>query len=131
MRVLVVDDMKERHDGFLRIFAGHEVAGAYRYTHALDALRNKGPWGLVCLDHDLADADDKADSVPEGIGGRYFFTGLDLAFWLRDNPQFCPPKVLIHSWNPDGAKNMEAVLRTIPNVEVTRRQYGGALLQRA
>lgn len=133
MRILVLDDDSIRHDVFRWRFSAHDVVHAYNYAAALDALRQQRPdrrFDLACLDHDLGDCDpDTAnfyvdpESVP-GSTGRVYMTGLDVAFFLRDHPHLCPPKVLIHSWNPDGAKNMEAVIRSIPGVEVTRKQYG-------
>lgn len=124
-RILVIDDDPVRHAGFDLHFPApvYEVVHAHTYSEGLDALRNKGPWDLACLDHDLGDLNNDADFIVGGYGQPYFLTGLDLAIWLRDNLASCPRNILIHSWNPDGAKNMESVLRNIEGITVRVQPY--------
>jgi hypothetical protein len=59
-------------------------------------------WDVVCLDHDL--------------GGEMFVsserddTGAGVARWIADNKPSVG-RFIVHSHNPDGAKNMESVLK--------------------
>lgn len=72
----------------------------------------------ISLDHDLGlhgvDIPDPAED-PDGYldavcqRGQAEETGLDLVVWMIEN-EVVPPKVTIHSWNPDGAKAMAARL---------------------
>lgn len=130
MRILVLDDMQERHDGFAKIFKGHDVAHCLTYSQALFAARYVVGIELMCLDHDLADGFDameKADWYEGGgmyCGNRTDYNGQDFCWWLHDYPQFCAPRILIHSWNDTGAKAMEAILRSIPKpIEIVRKPY--------
>lgn len=75
--------------------------------------------GLVSecsLDHDLGmdevelptDVDEALDVLAEHQK-RASETGLDLVHWMVETGNV-PPKVTIHSWNPEGARNMAARL---------------------
>lgn len=68
----------------------------------------------ISLDHDLglhhhSEADIEAN--PELLFGRgdAAETGYDLVRWMIASGHV-PPKVAIHSWNPDGAKRMAQAL---------------------
>ncbi len=128
MKILILDDDQNRHDGFALRFPDHELTHCLRYAEGLDALTSKGPFDAAYLDHDLGDCVNDADYYEAGgmyCGGKTYFTGLDFAYFLRDHPSLCPRDVVIHSWNPDGAKNMEAVLRGTPGLRnLFRSPYG-------
>jgi hypothetical protein len=103
MRILVLDDMDVRHDGFVRRFKDHKIDHAYTAEEAIHHL-NMRKYDLVCLDHDLApehyvDGDTKEPS------------GFDVAVFMSEMPKDkLPTQVLIHSWNPVGADRMKVQL---------------------
>lgn len=74
-----------------------------------------GEWDEISMDHDLGlDHIDPTvyEQRPEELwvlkgGGKE--TGLDLVRWMIENDKV-PPKVTVHSWNPDGAKRMRDLL---------------------
>lgn len=93
---LWLDDVRPAPDGWM---------WAKTVAEAQDILK-MGCINTCSLDHDLgADPADginaKGDS-PEG-------SGLDLARWMIEN-KLVPRWVVVHSWNPAGAKNIVDVL---------------------
>lgn len=67
------------------------------------------------LDHDLGYdyiSETELNANPDLIlaRGQAEETGLDLVEWMLVE-DIVPPKVTIHSWNPDGAKRMKIALR--------------------
>lgn len=112
MKILVVDDQHERHEGFRAMLVGHSLTHAFGYTEALADLQHN-TYGMLCLDHDLA--------MNDVVGGRAL-SGHDIAKWLAANPRFCPPQVIIHSHNPVGALNIELTLRSL-NLNLVRRPF--------
>lgn len=79
------------------------------YEEFVSIIKEMGLPELVSFDHDLAEVHYK--------GGKESFeyypeTGLDCMKWMIDyvtDYKLKPPKVLIHSMNPDGAKNIETL----------------------
>lgn len=66
------------------------------------------------LDHDLGlhDIEEAAiEADPELLFGRGVAseTGLDLVHWMIEHKRV-PPVVRVHSWNPEGARNMANAL---------------------
>lgn len=81
---------------------------------AMDYLRT-GEVEEASLDHDLGFHDVEIPDDPDALmevlvlKGRSAETGLHLVRWMIDN-ECVPPRVTIHSWNPDGARYMAAAL---------------------
>jgi hypothetical protein len=68
----------------------------------------------ISLDHDLGlheFTEEQIEENPELLFGRGAAeeTGYDLVNWMIEN-DLVPPVITIHSWNPDGARNMAARL---------------------
>jgi CheY-like chemotaxis protein len=88
-----------------RYFAGDEFCGVETAEQAIKMLEENSPYDLVSLDHDL--------------GGEYFapsdeVSGYAVAEHISKMPKDkLPKKVVIHSFNSNGAKNMENVLKGI------------------
>lgn len=75
-----------------------------------------GPDEVVeaALDHDIWD--------PES-GGVLSLQGIDLAHWMAAN-HFVPDRIVIHSWNPPGAKRMAEVLHDArPDADIVVRPF--------
>ena len=100
MRILVLDDMEVRHDGFKCRYAGHDISHAYDVESAIFCLKYKDKYELVCLDHDLSFQHYEGSVHGEG-------TGFEVAKFISEMPkEDLPTQVIIHSWNPVGAERM-------------------------
>lgn len=111
MRVLILDDDEQRHAGFRAAMVGVERVHVRNYEEAVKAL--SGSWfDVAYLDHDLSDRQAVGQFLgdPSMFGGE--MTGADVARHIaamdRDARPGC---VVIHSWNPDGARRMATILR--------------------
>ena len=96
MRILILDDDHTRHKHFNRNLIGHVVENTHTAEECIDELKDN-EWDVVFLDHDLGGEVYQASA--EG-------TGWEVAKWLHDNPKRKPNTVIVHSFNPTGAKNM-------------------------
>ena len=67
-----------------------------------------GGFDIACLDHDLAPAHYEKDYVRGGME----HSGRFVAQWIRDHGT--PQIILIHSWNPVGAKAIYDILHDMP-----------------
>jgi CheY-like chemotaxis protein len=112
MKILVLDDSKNRQDFFSRSLIGNEkVIQAYNYDQAVKALE-EDIFDLIFLDHDLdleLDTEDK--------------TGLDVAKYIADMPyERFPKECIVHSLNSYGADNIVAVLEQ-SDIKVKKLSY--------
>lgn len=92
---------------------------SWKWAWTNDMAKNFLATGQVVecsLDHDMGmdevelptDVDEALDVLAEHQK-RATETGLDLVHWMVETGNV-PPKVTIHSWNPEGARNMAARL---------------------
>lgn len=122
LNILILDDDYVRHDIWTTLFvkAGHHVRSVYTYPAFKEAVQEQR-WDLVFLDHDLcpeAWLEQEGDFVREQIPE--FYTGQDAASFLWTlAPDKRPPRVVIHSWNHQGAEEMERILK--PVIEHVKR----------
>lgn len=101
MRILILEDDKERQVKFLANFApGNEILLVATAEGCIAALRDQH-WDILFLDHDLGDK----IMVESGPG-----TGYEVACWLEQNIFHVPEIVVVHSFNPDGASRIQAAL---------------------
>lgn len=138
-KILILDDDVFRHERFRTILVGHDLTHVWTYTQALIAFR-KEKFDMACLDHDLGDQKTKKgkvivkspnfnlsfkpDCYEDGMFGvPDYYDGRDVCVWLRDNPQYCPRKVFIHSWNYPGAEQMVDILRNVPNIQIKQMPF--------
>jgi hypothetical protein len=106
MRILVLDDMEVRHDGFDRRHPEHRIDHAYDVEEALFYLRTH-TYELVYLDHDLAPEHYIGEDGSEP-------TGMDVAIYISKMfKAHRPSQVIIHSWNPAGAERMRLQLQDL------------------
>lgn len=112
MRILVLDDMKLRHDAFDSIYESHEVRHAYTYTEFMFMLTDGAPWDVLHLDHDLGDEVVDCDTYVDGWGHRCEFNGQHAVLRVCELREDQMPKtaVIIHSINPSGAAAMKQLL---------------------
>jgi CheY-like chemotaxis protein len=100
LKILVLDDDETRLASFRKKLIGHVVECVKESKEAIRALEND-LFDAVSLDHDL--------------GGQVFQksgenTGYEVAQWLHDHEDRKPKTIIIHSFNPAGAKNMMDLL---------------------
>lgn len=112
MKILFLDDSKERHAQFQRNHGNDEIVTAWNYAEACAALLAR-VFDVVYLDHDLED--------PQGK------TGEDVAKFLVALPREQHPQLaVIHSFNAHGRYRMDAVLREA-GVRVRIEQFHSGL----
>ncbi len=126
MRILILDDDAKRHAWFAKALAGNDVQHCYTYYDAISTLdSSENGYHVVYLDHDLNDF-TTFQSVIEDTYGKVELTGEHVAKYiancLSENKK--PDEVIVHSWNPDGAKRMVAVLREA-GIPVTYAPFQG------
>jgi CheY-like chemotaxis protein len=96
VKILVLDDDNTRLDQFKKKLIGHIVDCVETAPEAIELLKNN-LYDVVSLDHDLG----QLINQPSGPG-----TGYQVAQWLAENKDRKPPRIIIHSFNIPGAKNM-------------------------
>jgi CheY-like chemotaxis protein len=100
LNILVLEDDEERHKRFSRNLIGHDFVIVASVQSAIFYLKKKN-WDMLYLDHDLGGQ----VYVPSGPN-----TGYEVAKWLEENPEYKPTKIILHSFNPVGAENMQQAL---------------------
>ncbi len=102
MKILILDDDTDRHAQFKLNYASHELTHVLTADEAIEALKHN-IFDVVCLDHDLGGMQmvDSWGTEP---------TGYLVAKWIAMNPDRKPKMIYIHSFNPDGARNMHNIL---------------------
>jgi len=97
LRILILDDDRERHDWFDRHYAGHAVWHVYDVERMRRTMSKEMRFDIVQLDHDLGESENGLRAAQ--------FIARDLE--ARKHPLSC----VVHSWNPAGAMRMVAELR--------------------
>ncbi len=112
MRILILDDMKIRHDTYAERYAGNDIVHTYNFFAFLDALHEQSPFDLIHLDHDLGDFVTNPDYWVDGWGHKREFNGQNASFEVaRLDDELLPSQVIIHSINPVGAKAMFEIIK--------------------
>jgi hypothetical protein len=109
MHVFLLEDDYKRIAAFNDALANDYLTLAMTYEAGIE--RFKPPYDLILLDHDLLPhhyAAYPGTNLPECTG-----TGLSFVRWMvKTHPHVVRNhRVLIHSWNPPGAKAMADTLR--------------------
>jgi CheY-like chemotaxis protein len=105
VKVLFLDDDPNKMEYAREYYNGDEFYGVETVEQAIRMLEENSPYDLVDLDHDL--------------GGEYFapsdeVSGYAVAEYISQMAKDkLPKKVVIHSFNSIGAKNMVNVLQGI------------------
>ena len=100
MKILILEDDKDRHRLFIRNLANHDIVIVTKTQEAIDLLQNSS-WDVIYLDHDL----DGQVYVESGPG-----TGYEVAEWLSKNLDRKPQIVIVHTFNMLGSENMKELL---------------------
>ena len=108
--VLVLDDDKTRHEIFTDHFKDDIVTHVWTVDEANKALSNF-KYDICMLDHDLNGHGVR--STMASMYGDVELTGYDVALFIARELDEAkrPDRVIVHSWNPPGARMMVACLR--------------------
>ena len=101
MRILILEDRKERQKAFRQCLIGAVVEIYETIGPVISKLKTEN-WDYLFLDHDLG---GKAFIQSGGLEE----TGWDVAVWLSKNVDRQPENI-IHSFNTVGAQNMKSLL---------------------
>jgi CheY-like chemotaxis protein len=119
MKVFILEDSHSRMVLFQEILGWKNITHAQTVEEGVRLFEKFRPFDLILLDHDLEDAH-------YGDQQRIVGTGSEFATWLNDfNPE-CP--IIVHSYNPDGARRMDDTLSRA-GWDVVRQPFGMDLLR--
>lgn len=117
-RIFILEDDMYRILAFRQACVGMDLTVAMSCPEAYKLF--KPPYDIICLDHDLGGQ----QMVESGAN-----TGYEFAETLTKNPTPPADYIVIHSYNPEGALNMERILRAgFSSVYVGRMPFGPSLL---
>ena len=104
MRILFLDDDHERLVAAKRHFPGQELILVETAKQAIDAIDSMPRFDLIHLDHDLGGIFLPSDEK----------SGYHVACHIANLPKSkLPDNIIVHSYNPDGAKRMLAALKNV------------------
>jgi len=104
-KLLFLDDEEYRHDQFREKYGRRGRFSLFHAHTAKEAIAylERYKFAVIFLDHDLGGQVYVASS--DG-------TGYEVAKWLSERySKHQGSKIIIHSWNQIGAKNMHSILR--------------------
>ena len=113
MKILIVEDSSERINWFSEEFKEHDLMIVNNAIMGIQAVEMQF-FPLIMLDHDLGQkaycpSDEKS--------------GYAVAVAIAEGELNLKSAVIVHSWNPQGAKRMYDVLKKA-RVQVHQMQYG-------
>ena len=100
MKIFFLDDDKERHRRFMQSRIGQDITQAWNYEEAVKLLSEQ-VFDIAYLDHDLS------FEAAAGIAPSDEKTGTDVADFIA---AMRPKSVIVHSFNPYGAKRIESII---------------------
>ena len=112
MRILILDDVVERHAYFRNELGNnHQLVHTWAYADCTRMLTQEDKFDVVFLDHDLSERQQMSRVGGPGFGDD--LNGSDVVLFMVDRlPQEKRPnQVVVHSWNPAGAKFMIDTLK--------------------
>lgn len=134
MRVFILEDDPARIVAFEHVLIGHDVTvcrwlkgpnyHAHRPTDDGALVRFTPPYDVILLDHDLGGM-QFVDSDEEE-------TGYQFAIWLATNHPTTNgegPLVIIHSYNPEGARRIQQALVDGGYRKTDRNPFGPSILK--
>jgi len=110
VKIFILEDDPGRIKGF-KTFWGRYFDYATNVEDAKRIVKEKGPFDVFCLDHDLAPehyVDVAIDPSVESIEAPRIPNGHDFAKWLTENPDVVSEngEIYVHSMNPTGSQNI-------------------------
>jgi CheY-like chemotaxis protein len=131
MNILFLDDQQERHDLAEKYLSPyHTLLHCFTADEALEIIQSfQGVIGLAMLDHDLRDelTGRHEDGTSFEKHGMWFVNELISNVPIAKHP----PYVIVHSYNPDGGKNMTNTLNKYSDsIHARQEVFSGAMLKR-
>jgi len=100
MRILFLDDDKDRHHKVRSRFIGTIAVYVFNYDEAVAELASQEPFDVAYLDHDLVEQSARVEK-----------TGYDVAVYIAAMPEARRPRrIVIHSLNELGRQRMAELL---------------------
>jgi CheY-like chemotaxis protein len=122
MKILILDDMENRHAIFRAQLKDHDLWHAYNGELA-QKLIEEHTFDLMFLDHDLSE-EHYPGAPPPPRGRKRAMDGRDVAQLVAALPKERQPKqVVVHSWNSVAAPQMLKILQE-GGVRAVRRMAG-------
>lgn len=110
-KALFLDDNEERRKKAYECLAdSYELHIAKTATEAIHLLREHSPYEVVYLDHDLGGEVLSESDEDSGFAVAEYIYALDI--------NNLPKRVVIHSWNPAGARRIHQLLQGIVPVSI-------------
>jgi CheY-like chemotaxis protein len=100
MKIFILEDDPTRVNGFNEMFPDYDLTVTEFFSEAKELL-TQNKYDVIFLDHDLGGRQMVSSDEEE--------TGYQVAKIIDDTINKDVP-VLVHSWNPEGAKNIANVL---------------------
>jgi CheY-like chemotaxis protein len=100
MKIFILEDDQTRVVGFKEMFGNHELT-ITEFVKEAKQLLTDNKYDVLFFDHDLG-GEQMLKSEDEN-------TGYQVALMVNDTINSDTP-ALVHSWNPDGAKNIAKAL---------------------
>lgn len=107
MRIFILEDDQFRQKWFQKKFAKHILDIADNVEEAKKILSTNPQYDVGFLDHDL-DHRVYVSSNEEN-------TGYALCKWMKENKEYAPYQIIIHSLNVVGGDNMQTLLSEFHN----------------
>lgn len=108
-RIFILEDDESRMKFFRRgaanLFGEGVIITHANNAHAAKKVLRKHPWDLIYLDHDLGGE--------QMVSTKHENTGSEVARWIAENEDeitFNGTYIIIHSFNPDGARHMRDII---------------------
>lgn len=121
MKILFLDDDKERHARFLRNNIGHVIVQAWDYEEACAKLTEHDRFDQAHLDHDLSY--EQQTAYVEGLTPPREKTGTDVAEFIAAMPEDKRPRLcVLHSFNDAGWRRMARILTDV-GIDCIRRPF--------
>lgn len=119
MKILFLDDDKDRHRKFRERTIGCVVTFVFTYEEAIAAL-DAHVFDEAHLDHDLS------EMAAAGFPAHGERSGTDVAEHIAGmSPANRPKRIVIHSLNVNGSRRMESILRRAAHPHVRRMPFRG------
>lgn len=112
-KILFLDDTEDRHQAFLKLVDGYEVEvwQVYNVAQAINRLQDY-KFDIVFLDHDLEDKHYTVDGQNNPLVHEN--TGRDVVTHILTMEQDkLPNYIVIHSWNPEGSREMGNMMKDL------------------
>lgn len=113
MKILIVDDMSDRHESLQELLSQHTVLSTYNCEQALEALKQHNDITAVFLDHDLGYVNGKQEDIKPVV--RYI---------VENCSNLSLKCAIVHSANIIEAPKIAATLAELEGLTVAQMSFG-------